>query len=97
MGDVLLWSLVASVVLTVVANVAIRLWKPDLSRLFPLDPGPPADPGPPPRQDVQADGTVEPVRDRDRPRVQVFFPWKAMPALSIGLTVVLNFVTWLTR
>ncbi len=34
-------------------------------------------------------GTSEPHRGQ-RPRVQVFFPWKAMLIGSIGLTVLLN-------
>jgi hypothetical protein len=35
-------------------------------------------------------------RDRGDRRAQVWFPWKAMLVASLGLTVVLNLLLWLT-
>lgn len=104
MGDFLLISIVASVVLTIVLNVVLRFWKPDPERWFPSEPGS-RQQGPPPIDighfghgagNDYGDGH----RHGDRfkgPRVRVFVPWKAMLAVSIGLTVVLNVVALLAR
>src|SRR4051794_345450 len=74
-------SVVASVVLTVLLNVAIRLF-PDASeragrRLTELAQPP-----------MEGD-------DRYGGRVRVWAPWKAMLIASLILTVVLNLVLWL--
>jgi hypothetical protein len=100
MGEFLLLSIVASVVLTVIANIALRFWTPDPERWFPSDtdarrPSPPA----------PDDGGVGPDDGDGReygggtegPRVRVLFPWRAMLVISIGLTVLLNTVALLTR
>ena len=75
-----LWySLVASVVLTVVLNLAIRAW-----------PGA-ADRGAR-RLDDWARRQEAGTADQAPQRVRVFFPWKAMIVASIALTVLLNVV-----
>ena len=88
MGDFLLLSLVASLVLTVVLNLGLRFWpgRSGSSR-----------PGPLSRPEIN-DGHIESKPDADqRPSVQVYFPWKAMLAVSVLLTVVLNVVALLAR
>lgn len=75
----LVLSLVVSVVLTIILNVAIRLF-----------------PGANRRMADRVEQWSTPAADgRDDERVRVFFPWKAMLAVSIGLTVALNLLLWL--
>jgi len=71
------WLLV-SIVLTVLLNVAIRLWPGAAQR------------GTERLTDWAAQGSSEAGRDPGRTRV--FFPWKAMLIASVVLTVVLNVV-----
>lgn len=80
MQDFVVVSLVASVVLTLLLNV--------LPRLFPKTA----------RKTEQAvhqrmEEAFE-QQPRDGARVKVFFPWKAMLAISVGLTVVVNLVSY---
>jgi hypothetical protein len=81
----LTFSIVASIVLTIGLNVAIRAfpgigdWVHEhLARLA---------------ERSANDAGSEP----DRRRVQVFFPWKAMLIVSIVLTLAINFVLVLVR
>ncbi len=83
MQDFLIQSLIASVVLTVLINIVPRLF---------------------PKQTRNAEKRLhekieETFREDDirreqgqKPRVKVFFPWKAMLVLSVVLTVILNLV-----
>jgi hypothetical protein len=81
----LTFSIVASIVLTIVLNVAIRAfpgigeWMHDrMARL--------------------AERTANDVgREPDRRRVHVYFPWKAMLITSVVLTVAINLVLILFR
>lgn len=83
MQDFLIQSLIASVVLTVLINV--------IPRLFPKQ-----------TQNVEKklhDKIEQAFQEDDvrretgqKPRVKVFFPWKAMLIISIVLTVLLNLV-----
>lgn len=83
MQDFLIQSLVASVVLTVLINV--------VPRFFPTQ-----------TKNVERklhDKIEEAFREDDirresgnRPRIKVFFPWKAMLVISIVLTVLLNVI-----
>ena len=80
MRDFLVSSLIASVVLTVLLNL--------LPRLFP---------GATRKAEQEIHRRVEYAWDGrepgdDGPRVKVFFPWKAMLLISIGLTIVVNLV-----
>ena len=81
MGDFLLFSLIASVVLTVILNLALRFGP---SRKEPLE------------QPEQA-WLDQPEDGRGNSKVRVFFPWKAMLAVSIGLTVLVNLGAYLMR
>lgn len=84
-------SIVASIVLTLIANVVVR-WgsatrrrsEVDLRRLVGRDPVSDRADRPP----VVADG---------RRDVRVWVPWRAMIVVSLGLTIVLNLVLLLTR
>ena len=81
MGQFLLWSLIGSVVLTVALNLLPALF-PDAAR----------------RTEERIVRQVE-TRDTEpgRGRVRVFFPWKAMIAVSLGLTVLLNVAACVAR
>ena len=75
-----LWySLIASVVLTVVLNLAIRRWPGTAGR-------------PDDRVSRQAPPTAMPEHDESRQRVGVMVPWKAMLLASLVGTVLLNVV-----
>jgi len=83
MQDFLVQSIVASVVLTVLINV--------LPRLFPIQSR---------KVERQIHEKIEEAFQEDdhrreqgnKPRVRVFFPWKAMLVISLVLTVLVNLV-----
>lgn len=76
MRDFLLTSLVLSVVLTVALNVLPRLF-PSAARKA--------------EERVLSSFEPEPGQTQEQgSRVKVFFPWKAMLAVSLGLTLLLN-------
>ncbi len=79
MGNFLLYSIVGSVVLTVLLNA--------LPLLFPKA----ADKAKRKLQD-SVTASVEAAERGEKPRVQVFFPWKAMLIASIVLTLLVNAV-----
>lgn len=83
MQDFLIQSIIASVVLTVLINVLPRLF-PNQSRKV---------------ERSLHEKIEEAFREDDdrkqhgnKPRVKVFFPWKAMLVISVLLTVVVNLV-----
>ena len=80
--DWLVTSIVASVVLTVLLNVAIRLWPGTASRGAERLTG-----------WMEEQATSRPDRDPDR--VRVIVPWKGMLIASVVLTVLLNLAIWL--
>ncbi len=78
MRDFLVVSLVGSLVLTVLLNVVPRVF-----------------PGATQRAEAELHRRfteADPGADATGRRVRVFFPWKAMLAISIGLTVLLNVI-----
>ena len=79
MSQFLITSLVASVVLTLVINI--------LPLLFPN-----AAAKAQRKIEENARRAIEQHEDEGRPRVKVFFPWKAMILISLGLTLVVNLV-----
>jgi len=79
MSQFLITSLIASVVLTLVINI--------LPILFPN-----AAAKAQRKIEENARRAIEQHEDNDRPRVKVFFPWKAMVLISLGLTLVVNLV-----
>jgi len=84
MRDFLIQSLIASVVLTIAINVLPMLF-PKSSRKVER------------RIHEQIEEAFERKERGEGPRVQVFFPWKAMLIISIVLTVVVNLIGMFTR
>lgn len=82
MSDFILYSIIASVVLTLALNLLPRLF-PNASRRT-MD-----------RVQERLDEQTQKIENGERPRVQVFFPWKTMILASIILTIFLNLATLL--
>ncbi len=83
MNDFLLYSIVASIVLTVAINV--------LPQLFP---GPAQRAEEKLREALK--NSIENQRQTPGPRVRVFFPWKSMLVVSLVLTLVVNLIGWIS-
>jgi len=79
MRNFILYSIVASVVLTVILNVLPLLF-PDTAANIQK------------KIEENARRSIEQHEDGNRPRVKVFFPWKAMLIGSIILTVLVNLI-----
>ncbi|NNC36301.1 MAG: DUF2905 domain-containing protein [Hyphomonadaceae bacterium] len=79
MSNFVLTSLIASIVLTLAINI--------LPFLFPN-----AAAKAQRKIEENAHRAIEQHEDTGRPRVKVFFPWKAMIVISLVLTVVINLV-----
>jgi len=95
LADVLITSVAASVILTVLLN--LWLWlrprrpnRPGHYRLEPWDQDGPSSPARPSPLD---DGRSH----RTRSSMKVYFPWKAVLALSVGLTITVNLIVALSR
>lgn len=84
MSDFILYSIIGSVVLTVLLNV--------LPLIFPN-----AAAKAQRKIEENARRAIEQHEDGERPRVKVFFPWKAMLIASIVLTVLVNLIGMLAR
>ncbi len=85
MSDFLIRSLILSVVLTVALNLFLA-WRSRQASRSDVDGASAPSPFP-------ESSPFEPPPDAatgDRPRVQVYFPWKAMLIGSIALTILLN-------
>ncbi|MBY6212193.1 DUF2905 domain-containing protein [Microbulbifer agarilyticus] len=82
--EFILYSLVASVVLTLLVNL-IPLAFPDAANRAQK------------KIEENARRAIEQHEDPERPRVKVFFPWKAMILVSILLTILVNVVAYFTR
>ncbi len=77
MPEFILYSIIASVVLTLALNFIPRLF-PNASRRM-MD-----------RFQERIDNQTRQVEDGNKPKVQFFFPWKFMILASIILTIFLN-------
>ena len=84
MSNFIIYSIVASIVLTVVVNV-IPLVFPNFAAKVQK------------KLEENARHAIEQHEDATRPRVKVFFPWKAMLIGSIVLTVLINIIWALAR
>jgi len=84
MNNFLLASIIGSVVLTVLLNV--------LPLIFPN-----AAAKAQKKLEENARRAIEQHEDDQRPRVKVFFPWKAMLIISLVLTVLVNLVGFFSR
>ena len=81
MNDFLLYSIIASIVLTVAVNVLPQLFPGAAQRA----------------EEKLRDAltqSIETQQDTSKPRVRVFFPWKAMLLVSVVLTLLVNLVGW---
>lgn len=84
MSDFILYSIIGSVVLTVVLNVLPLLFPNAADKLQR-------------KIEENARRSIEQHQNDDLPRVKVFFPWKAMLIASVVLTVVLNLIGLFAR
>jgi len=81
MNDFLLYSIIASIVLTIAVN-ALPLLFPRSSRRAEE------------KLRDALNNSIEHQQNGKSPRVRVFFPWKAMLLASVVLTVLVNLVRW---
>ncbi len=88
MQDFLIQSLIASVVLTVLINVLPRLMQ-NASRKLERNM----------HEKIEKAFAEDDLRkvSGEKPRVKVFFPWKAMLLISIVLTVLVNLAGFAVR
>jgi hypothetical protein len=84
MKDFILYSIIASVVLTVAIN-ALPLLFPNAAAKLQR------------KLEENAKRTIEQHEDENQPRVKIFFPWKAMLICSIILTILVNLISLLSR
>ena len=84
MSNFIIYSIVASVVLTAVLNILPLLFPNAAAKVQK-------------KIEENARKSIEQHEDGTRPRVTVFFPWKAMLIGSIVLTVLVNLISLLAR
>ena len=84
MSNFIIYSIIASIVLTVVLNVLPLLFPNAAAKLQK-------------KLEENARKAIEQHGDVSRPRVKVFFPWKAMLIGSIVLTALVNLISLLVR
>ena len=84
MSDFILYSIIGSVVLTVVLNVLPLLFPNAADKMQR-------------KIEENARRSIEQHQNDDLPKVKVFFPWKAMLIASVVLTVVINLISFLSR
>ena len=84
MSNFIIYSIVASIVLTVVLNVLPLIFPNSAAKLQK-------------KIEENARHAIEQFEDATRPRVKVFFPWKAMLIGSIVFTVLVNIIWALAR
>lgn len=84
MNDFILYSVIGSIVLTVVLNVLPIIFPRAADKLQH-------------KIEENARRAIEQHQDDTQPKVKVFFPWKAMLVASIVLTVVVNLINAFSR
>ena len=84
MSDFILYSIIGSVVLTVVLNVLPLLFPNAADKMQR-------------KIEENARRSIEQHQNDDLPKVKVFFPWKAMLIASVVLTVIVNLISFLSR
>jgi hypothetical protein len=84
MSNFIIYSIVGSIILTVVLNVLPLLFPNAATKVQK-------------KIEENARRAIEQHEDSNRPRVKVFFPWKAMLIGSIVLTVLINLIGLLAR
>ena len=84
MNNFLTYSIIGSIVLTIVMNVLPLLFPNAAAKMQR-------------KIEENARRAIEQHEDDTQPRVKVFFPWKAMLIGSIVLTVLVNLVGYFSR
>ncbi len=84
MSNFILYSIIGSVVLTIILNLLPLLFPNAASKLQK-------------KLEENARRAIEQHEDGSQPRVTVFFPWKAMLIGSIILTILVNLIGMLAR
>ncbi|QEG21715.1 hypothetical protein [Mariniblastus fucicola] len=79
MGNFVLYSIIGSVVLTLLLNLLPMLFPNFAANTMR-------------KLEQSARQTIDQHEDNNRPRVKVFFPWKAMLIGSVILTILVNLV-----
>lgn len=79
MGNFILWSVIGSIVLTVLLNLLPLIFPNFAANTMR-------------KLEESARRTIEQHEDDNQPRVKVFFPWKGMLIGSVILTVLVNLV-----
>ena len=84
MSDFILYSIIGSVVLTVVLNVLPLLFPNAADKMQR-------------KIEENARRSIEQHQNDDLPKVKVFFPWKAMLIASVVLTIIVNLISFISR
>ncbi|MEE9309508.1 MAG: hypothetical protein V3U64_00660 [Cocleimonas sp.] len=84
MSDFITYSIIGSVILTIVLNVLPLLFPNTADKMQK-------------KIEENARRAIEQHEDNNQPRVKVFFPWKAMLIGSVVLTVLVNLVSYFSR
>ena len=84
MNNFIVYSLVGSVILTVLLNLLPLLFPNAAAKLQK-------------KIEENARRAIEQHEDDNQPRVKVFFPWKAMLIGSIVLTVLMNLISYFSK
>ena len=84
MSDFILYSIIGSVVLTVVLNILPLLFPNAADKMQR-------------KIEENARRSIEQHQNDDLPKVKVFFPWKAMLTASVVLTVIVNLISFISR
>ena len=84
MSDFILYSIIGSVVLTVVLNILPLLFPNAADKMQR-------------KIEENARRSIEQHQNDDLPKVKVFFPWKAMLIASVVLTVIVNLISFISQ
>ncbi len=84
MSNFITFSIIGSIILTVLLNLLPILFPNSAAKMQK-------------KIEENARQSLEQHEDSNRPRVKIFFPWKAMLIGSIVLTVLVNLVSLFTR
>jgi len=84
MGNFITYSIIGSIILTIVLNVLPLLFPNAATKIQK-------------KFEKNARRFIEQHEDDNQPRVKIFFPWKAMLIGSLILTVLVNFIGFFSR
>ena len=84
MNDFLTYSIIGSIVLTIIMNVLPLIFPNAAAKMQR-------------KIEENARRAIEQHEDNNQPRVKVFFPWKAMLIGSLVLTVLVNLIGYFSR